>query len=89
MRGHDWFRYSVVVALILTYVTILLGGNVAASNSGLACPNWPTCFTNGSWFPALTGGVVVEWSHRLSAFLLGLSVAIFTLLALAYERSRP
>ncbi|MHB1435313.1 MAG: COX15/CtaA family protein [Thermoplasmata archaeon] len=89
MRGHDWFRYSVIAALILTYTTILLGGNVAASNSGLACPNWPTCFTNGSWFPALTGSVAIEWSHRLSALVLGMSVAIFTALALVYERSRP
>ncbi|MFG1529837.1 MAG: COX15/CtaA family protein [Thermoplasmata archaeon] len=89
MRGHDWFRYSVLAALILTYTTILLGGNVAASNSGLACPNWPTCFANGSFFPTLTGGVVIEWSHRLSAFVLGMSVAIFTALALVYERSRP
>jgi cytochrome c oxidase assembly protein subunit 15 len=89
MRGHDWFRYAVLAALILTYTTILLGGNVAASDSGLACPNWPTCFANGSWFPTLTGGVAIEWSHRLSAFVLGLSVAIFTALALAFERHRP
>jgi heme A synthase len=87
MRGHDFFRFAALAACLVCYVTILLGGNVMASDSGLACPDWPTC--HGSFLPALTGGTGIEWSHRLSAVVLGLAVFAVTALALAYERSRP
>lgn len=87
MRGHDLFRYATVAACVLCYVTILLGGNVMASDSGLACPGWPSC--QGTFFPNLAGGVAVEWGHRLAAFVLSMSIALFTALAIAYERRRP
>ena len=86
MHGHDLFRYLAVVALLGAYVTILLGGNVMASDSGLACPDWPTC--HGSLTPPLTGGTGIEWSHRLSALVLSLVVGMLTIAALLYERSR-
>ncbi|MGI0133118.1 MAG: COX15/CtaA family protein [Thermoplasmata archaeon] len=87
MRGHDLFRYVVVGALLFCYATILLGGNVMASDAGLACPDWPSC--HGTFAPPLTGGTGIEWSHRLAAF--GLSVVILglTVLAFAFERRRP
>lgn len=87
MRGHDLFRYGAVVAFVLCYVTILLGGNVMASDSGLACPDWPTC--HGSFAPPLSGGTGIEWSHRLSALVLSVAVVALTALGLLYERSRP
>ena len=87
MKGHDLFRFAALAACLVCYVTILLGGNVMASDSGLACPDWPTC--HGSFLPALSGGTGIEWSHRLSAFVLGLAVFAVTALALAYERPRP
>ncbi len=90
MRGHDAFRYLVLIALALAYVTILLGGNVAASDSGLACPTWPLCRPGaGLWPSGLDGGVLIEWSHRVAAFVLSASIAAFTLLALVFERRRP
>ncbi len=62
-------------ALILTYVLIVLGAWVRATNSGLSCPDWPTCY--GHWIP-LPGDiptdagysyfqVMLEWVHRLIA----------------------
>jgi heme A synthase len=86
MHGHDIVRYLAVGALIASYVTILLGGNVMASDSGLACPDWPTC--HGSFTPPLTGGTGIEWSHRLSALVLSLLIAMLTVAALLYERQR-
>lgn len=85
--GHTLFRYGAVLAFVLCYATILLGGNVMASNSGLGCSSWPSC--NGTFFPALTGAQGVEWAHRLAAGTL--SIAVFSLAAIAYraERSRP
>jgi heme A synthase len=89
MRGHDWFRYGAVGACLLCYLTILLGGNVIASGSGLACPNWPTCEPGWNLFPALSGGVAIEWSHRVAAFFLSVSILVLAMLGVAYERGRP
>lgn len=89
MRGHDVFRVIALVACVLCYSTILLGGNVMASDSGLGCPDWPSCFGNNNYLPAFQGSAAVEWSHRVSAFFLALSVLILAAFALAYERRRP
>ncbi|MGA7922543.1 MAG: COX15/CtaA family protein [Thermoplasmata archaeon] len=88
MRGHDLFRYTAILAVALTYVTILLGGNVAASNSGLACSTWPLCQPN-TLFPHLTASVAIEWSHRVSAFFLALTIVALTAIGFVYERRRP
>ncbi len=89
MRGHDLFRYCALGACFLCYVTILLGGNVIASGSGLACPNWPTCEPGWNLLPSFSGGVAIEWSHRVAAFFLSLSITLLALLGVAYERGRP
>jgi heme A synthase len=88
MRGHDLFRYAAIAAVVMCYVTIILGGNVITTDNGLACPDWPTCFGNGNFLPSFTGGAAVEWSHRVAAFFLSVSVLVLTLLAVAYERGR-
>ena len=88
MRGHDYFRIAVVLAAVLCYSTILLGGNVMASDSGLACPDWPSCYGNGNFLPAFQGGVALEWSHRVAAFFLSVSILGVGVLALAFERQR-
>ena len=87
MRGHRWFRYATIAAVLVCYATILIGGNVMASDSGLACPDWPSC--HGTFAPPLSGGTGLEWSHRLSALALSLTIAGVTALALVFERSRP
>ena len=88
MRGHDLFRFAAIAAVVMCYVTIILGGNVITTDNGLACPDWPTCFGNGNFLASFSGGAGVEWSHRVSAFFLSVSVLVLTLLAVAYERGR-
>jgi heme A synthase len=87
-RGHDLFRIAVIFAAVLCYATILLGGNVMANNDGLGCPHWPTCYPNGNLLPAFQGPAAVEWSHRVFAFFLSISVLVVALLGIAYERGR-
>jgi heme A synthase len=87
VRGHQIFRYASIAAFVVCYVTILLGGNVMASDSGLACPDWPTC--HGSLAPPLSGATGIEWSHRVSAAVLSVSIGALTSLALVFERRRP
>lgn len=65
-------------ALVLTFALIVLGAWVRSTGSGLACPDWPTCY--GHWVPLpgeipLDAGysyfqVMLEWVHRLIAGLI-------------------
>jgi len=88
MRGHDLFRSVALVAALLCYSTILLGGTVMASGDGLGCPHWPTCYANDNLAPHVQGAAEVEWSHRVSAFFLGCAVLALTVLGMLYERQR-
>jgi heme A synthase len=87
LDGHTIFRYGTLVAFLLCYITILLGGNVMASDSGLACPDWPTC--HGTFLPSLAGPPGIEYSHRIAAGVLGLGIFILAAIAFRYERGRP
>lgn len=65
-------RWAGVLALLAAACTLLLigvGGLVTNTDSGLACPDWPTCF--GTPFPRLVGGVLMEHGHRYVGTLVG------------------
>jgi heme A synthase len=61
------FRGFAVSSAILAFALAILGSWVRINDAGLTCPDWPLC--RGELVPALHGGVVLEWSHRLVAFL--------------------
>jgi cytochrome c oxidase assembly protein subunit 15 len=68
-------RRATLLALVLTYALIVLGAWVRATGSGLACPDWPTCYGHllplpGEIPPAAGYAyhqVMLEWAHRLLA----------------------
>jgi heme A synthase len=51
----------------LAFLVAVLGSWVRINDAGLTCPDWPLC--RGSVVPALSGGVVLEWSHRAGVLL--------------------
>ncbi|GAC1396210.1 MAG: COX15/CtaA family protein [Vulcanimicrobiaceae bacterium] len=66
------FRGFAVASAALALVIAVLGSWVRINNAGLTCPDWPLC--NGQLVPSLHGGIVLEWSHRLVAFVEGFVV---------------
>lgn len=77
------FRFAIVTAAS-TFVLLLIGGTVSATQSGLACPDWPACY--GSFFPKMDGAVFFEHGHRLFATLIG---ALTTLNLVLVWRAKP
>src|SRR5438094_1208856 len=77
------FAYGSVVS---TYILIVIGGYVTTSNSGLGCgESWPLC--QGAVLPSLNNpGVIIELSHRLFNFVVG--VFILGMAVLAWTRFR-
>ncbi len=71
-------------AAALTVVLIVAGGVVTNTDSGLACPDWPTCF--GSAMPRMVGNVAVEHTHRLIATVVGLCTVALVVLTLRRAR---
>jgi heme o synthase len=76
-----------VAAAAATYLLIVVGGLVRATDSGLGCPDWPLCF--GDWFPPAELHAWIEHSHRLiAAVAVGPLVAAVGLITVFSSRRR-
>lgn len=87
-RPAAGLRRLAVVGAVATLALTALGGAVRATDSGLACPTWPGCFTAGDFLPPAGLNVWLEHSHRLLAGTVGLLIAALTLWVLVSYRGR-
>ena len=83
------FQRLAAATVAATFVLVVIGVVVRATDSGLACPNWPGCF-EGQFLPGLDAGfqVWVEWVHRTVAALIGLLIIGMAALALFDHRDQ-
>lgn len=82
------FARLAVVTVGMALVLVALGGAVRATDSGLACPTWPGCFSAGDFLPPAQLNVWLEHSHRLVAGVVGILIAVQAIWALVSYRSR-
>jgi cytochrome c oxidase assembly protein subunit 15 len=93
-------RTTAAVTAILVYALIVLGALVRTTNSGLSCPDWPTCY--GHWVPLPADvaaipnigytytQVMLEWVHRLIAgVFVGPLVLALAVLTYLHRRQHP
>jgi protoheme IX farnesyltransferase len=81
------FAKLAIAAALATYLLIVVGGLVRATDSGLGCPDWPLCF--GAWVPPLELHAWIEHSHRLvAAIAVGPLVAAVGLITVFTPRRR-
>ncbi len=93
-RSRRPIRALAAVTLVLSLALVALGGAVRATDSGLACPDWPFCYgkiiPRQADIPAGSGytlwNVWLEHSHRLVAS--GVSTLIAVLVGWALLRFR-
>ena len=91
-------RGVTLFTIMLTFCLILLGAWVRATNSGLSCPDWPTCY--GHWLPLPSETpadagyyyyqVMLEWVHRLIAgVFLGPLILLIAWLCFRHRKRAP
>ena len=76
-------RRLAVATTAATLLLIAMGGAVRATDSGLACPDWPACY--GQWVPPADLNMWLEHSHRLWAGVVGLMIAALVVAALRHR----
>lgn len=79
------FRTFSLTSATAALFAAVLGSWVRINGAGLTCPDWPLC--RGAVVPELSGGVVLEWTHRLIALVLSVLV-VGTLITAWRERNR-
>lgn len=81
------FYVVVIASALAAYLTIVVGGDLTASEAGFACgESWPLC--PGGIIPDLNQpGVAIEFTHRVVAFATSVLILVTLLLAFLWFRS--
>lgn len=77
-----------VVSITVTFLHLVFGGIVRITGSGMGCgDHWPKCL--GSWVPPFDNPtILIEWTHRLLALLVVMSIGALAVVARA-RRHEP
>ncbi len=83
------FQRLAAATVAASFVLVVIGVAVRATDSGVACPHWPGCF-EGQFLPGLAADshVWIEWLHRTVAALIGVLIVGMAALAVLDHRDR-
>jgi heme A synthase len=93
LQPDSRFRRLIFLAIGLTFALVLVGGIVRVSDSGLGCgpggsgtEGWPLC--GGRVIPLIDGNMIIEYSHRVLAAALAVTIALLAVQAWRRYRER-
>ena len=69
---------------VLIFINILFGPLVRATDSGLACPDWPLC--HGKVIPPPEFRIWMEVGHRIYSAILGFVILALAILVSDYSQ---
>jgi protoheme IX farnesyltransferase len=82
------FQKLAATTLGTAIVLVTIGVIVRATDSGVACPDWPLCY--GRLLPPLDDPQAwIEWTHRTVAAIIGFEILALAALAWLDHRDRP
>lgn len=64
-------RFLSFLVLLIGF-QLFMGGRVSSHYSGMACPDFPTCY--GEWFPEMVGTIRYQMEHRWVGYILALAI---------------
>jgi protoheme IX farnesyltransferase len=73
--------------LIMTFCLIMWGAVVHNTQSSLACPDWPLCYSQV--FPNMEGAILIEHGHRLLASFVGFLTILITFFTFKEKEKSP
>lgn len=86
-RSATYVRRLAASTALGTLLLIAMGGAVRATDSGLACPDWPACY--GMWIPPGDFNMWMEHSHRLWAGAIGVAIAALMAVTFGDRKTAP
>lgn len=74
LRTPSGFAALALVTLALMWVIVPSGAVVRLTDSGLGCPDWPTC--EGTITSVTTGHAVIEYTNRILSAIVGAAAVL-------------
>ena len=79
LRAPAGFAVLALVTLALMWVIVPSGAVVRLTDSGLGCPDWPTC--EGTITQVTTGHAVIEYTNRILSGIVGVAAVLTVVVA--------
>jgi len=76
------YRILLLTGSILTFLLIVAGVVMRVTETGAACPDWPTCL--GSWMPPQESSALLSYLHRGLTILSGVTLLCAGVIAILH-----